>query len=204
MDLGKGNGNPKLEVSANYILKPFSCLLSNWFLQFPDGSAGKESACNAGDAGLIPGWGRFPGGRNGNPFQYSCLRKPMDRGSWQATVQRVARSRTRLSTPTQSSSYNHPKNSFCIYTVVSWMIQVRTVLVHLHVDFFKIVNTIILNDPQLNLWIQMHRHRGSTLKLLKDFPLSRRWGLKSPCCLRATVFQILEGKLLQIIHPSFR
>lgn len=84
------------------------------------------------------------------------------------------------------------------------MIQVRTVLVHLHVDFFKIVNTIILNDPQLNLWIQMHRHRGSTLKLLKDFPLSRRWGLKSPCCLRATVFQILEGKLLQIIHPSFR
>ena len=56
---------------------------------FPGSSASKESACNAGDMGLIPGSGRFPGGGHGNPLQYSCLDNPMDRGAWQATVQRV-------------------------------------------------------------------------------------------------------------------
>ena len=40
---------------------------------FPVGSDAKESACNAGDLGLIPGLGRLPGGRHGNPLQYSCL-----------------------------------------------------------------------------------------------------------------------------------
>ena len=49
---------------------------------FPDGTNGKESACNAGDPGLIPGSGRFPGEGNGKPFQYSCLENPMDRGAW--------------------------------------------------------------------------------------------------------------------------
>ena len=43
-------------------------------------SDGKESACNAGDPGLIPGFGRPPGGGNGNPLQYFCLGNPMDRG----------------------------------------------------------------------------------------------------------------------------
>ena len=42
----------------------------------------KASAYNAGDLGLIPGLGRYPGEGNGNPFQYSCLGKPMDRGVW--------------------------------------------------------------------------------------------------------------------------
>ena len=60
---------------------------------FPGGSDGKESACNVGDLGSIPGLGRPPGGGN-NPLQYSCLRNPMDRGAWQATVQRVAKSQT--------------------------------------------------------------------------------------------------------------
>ena len=45
---------------------------------------GKESACNVGDTGSIPGLGRFPGEGNGNLPQYSCLRNPMDRGAWQA------------------------------------------------------------------------------------------------------------------------
>ena len=49
---------------------------------FLGGSVGKESACNAGDLGLIPGSGRSPGERHGNPLQYSCLEKnPMDRGT---------------------------------------------------------------------------------------------------------------------------
>ena len=52
----------------------------------PSGSDGKESACNAGDPGLIPGSGRSPGEGHSNPLQYFCLENPMDRGSWQARV----------------------------------------------------------------------------------------------------------------------
>ena len=51
------------------------------FLGFPCGSAGKESAYNAGDLGSIPGLGRSPGEGNGNPLQYYCLENPMDRGA---------------------------------------------------------------------------------------------------------------------------
>ena len=51
----------------------------------------KESACNAGDPGSVPGSGRSPGEGNGNPLQYSCLQNPMDRGAWQATVYGVAK-----------------------------------------------------------------------------------------------------------------
>ena len=47
---------------------------------FPGGLDGKESACNAGDLGLIPGSGGYPGEGNGNTLQYSCLENPMDRG----------------------------------------------------------------------------------------------------------------------------
>ena len=53
--------------------------------------SGKESACNAGDVGLIPRSGRSPGEGNGNPLQYSCLGNPVDRGAWGATVHGVAK-----------------------------------------------------------------------------------------------------------------
>ena len=49
---------------------------------FPGGLAGKESACSAGDLGLIPGLGRSPGEGNGNPLQYSYLENPMEGGAW--------------------------------------------------------------------------------------------------------------------------
>ena len=52
-----------------------------WTLQTT--ASGKEFACNAGDPGSIPGWGRSPGGGHGNPLQYSCLENPMDRGTCQ-------------------------------------------------------------------------------------------------------------------------
>ena len=51
----------------------------------------KNLPANAGDSGLIPGLGRFPGVGNSNPLQYSCLGNPMDRGSWWATVHGVAK-----------------------------------------------------------------------------------------------------------------
>ena len=58
------------------------------------GSDGKESACDAGDPGSIPGLGRSHGERHGNPLQYSCLENPMDRGVWWATVHGVEKSWT--------------------------------------------------------------------------------------------------------------
>ena len=56
-----------------------------FFKGFPGGSEGKESACKAEDPGSILGSGISPGEGNGNPLQYCCLKKPMDRGAWQAT-----------------------------------------------------------------------------------------------------------------------
>ena len=61
---------------------------------FPGDSDGKESACNVEDPGSTPGLGRSPGGGYGNPFQYSCLENPMDRGIWWATVHEVRKSQT--------------------------------------------------------------------------------------------------------------
>ena len=61
---------------------------------FPGVSDGKESACNAGDPGLIPGLGRSPGEGNGYPIQYSCLENFIDRGVWWATVLGVAKNQT--------------------------------------------------------------------------------------------------------------
>ena len=58
--------------------------------------SGKESACNAGDLGLIPGLGTSTGEGNGNLLQYYCWRI-MDRGAWWATIHRVTKSRTCLS-----------------------------------------------------------------------------------------------------------
>ena len=60
-------------------------------MSFPGGSDSKESACNAGDPGSIPGLGGSPGEGNGNPLQYSFLENPMGRRAWQATVHGVTR-----------------------------------------------------------------------------------------------------------------
>ena len=75
-------------------------VISVWILAFvagTDGSVGKESICNAGDArdvGSILGSGRSPGGVHGNPLQYSCRESLMDRGAWRIIVHSVAKSQT--------------------------------------------------------------------------------------------------------------
>ena len=58
---------------------------------FPGGSDGEESTYNAGDAGLIHGWGRSPGEENGNSLQYSCLGNPVDREAWRVIVHGVTK-----------------------------------------------------------------------------------------------------------------
>jgi len=87
-----GNGSVSGRVtSCNFIhLEICIGLLPRW-------CNGKESACNAEDTGLIPELGRLPRVGNGNPFQYSGLENSGDRGTWWATVHRVANSWKRLS-----------------------------------------------------------------------------------------------------------
>ena len=71
--------NTHLFLFLFYLFSLFACNIS---VGFSGGSDSKESACNAGDLGLIPGSGRSPGEGNGYPFQYSCLVNPTNRGAW--------------------------------------------------------------------------------------------------------------------------
>ena len=75
------------------------CLIS--VIQYDTVSPGdpdcKESACNVGDLGSIPGLGKSRGEGNGNPLQYSCLGNPTEREAWQITVHGVTKSQARLS-----------------------------------------------------------------------------------------------------------
>ena len=94
----------------NYFLKPnhyffilFSCvfILLIYVKDFPGGTVVKNLPANAGDirdTGSISGSGRSPGGGNGNPFQYFCLKNPIDRGAWRATVHGVTKCQTWPST----------------------------------------------------------------------------------------------------------
>ena len=65
--------------------------------ELPWWPAAEKLAAKAEDMGVTPGWGRSPGGENGNLFQYSFLGNPRDRGVWWATIHGVAKSQTRLS-----------------------------------------------------------------------------------------------------------
>ena len=82
--------------SIGKIFSLYCLFLTIYLFGFLGGRVVKESACQSGDMGLIPGSGRSPAGGNGNPLQYSSLDNPMDRGVWQATVHGVAKSQTGL------------------------------------------------------------------------------------------------------------
>ena len=77
---------------------------------FPGGSDGKESACNTGDAGLIPGSGRSSTEGPSNPLQYSCLGNPKERGAWQAIVHGSQKARHDLATKQQQCLFHLPKS----------------------------------------------------------------------------------------------
>ena len=83
----------------------------NWYIYndkgLPDGSDGKEYACNAGDPGSVHGLGKSSGEGNDNPFQYSCLENSTDKGVWWATYHGVTKSQTQL---IDSLSFIHNKD----------------------------------------------------------------------------------------------
>ena len=82
------------------VLELFYCYYCYYYC-VPGGSDGKESACNVGELGSIPGLGRSLGEGNDNPFQYSCLENPMDRGAWHTTVLGIAKGQINRVTNTQ-------------------------------------------------------------------------------------------------------
>ena len=73
-------------------MKDFLLNCNVFFYLYEWGSDGKESTCNVGDLGSIPGSRRSPGEGNGYPLQYSCLGNPIEREAWRTTVNRVAKS----------------------------------------------------------------------------------------------------------------
>ena len=81
---------PHLHGHILYMELHILCIL----LGFPGSAVVKNLPANVGDAGLIPGSGRSPGEGNGNPLQYSCLEKSMDRGAWWAIIPRVTKRQT--------------------------------------------------------------------------------------------------------------
>ena len=86
-------------------------------------SAGKESTCIAGDPGLIPGSGSFPGEGNGNPLQRSCLENPRDREAWWEVVYGVAQSRTQLSDLTFTFHFHALEKEMATHSsVLAWRI----------------------------------------------------------------------------------
>ena len=106
--------NPRLGSPREKLPDYQTCCNLNYFLRWqyihmgglPGGRVEKNLHANARDIGnmdLIPGSGRSPGGRNGNPLQYSCLESPMDRGAWQVTVHGI----TESDTSEQLSTHTH-------------------------------------------------------------------------------------------------
>ena len=81
----------------------------------------KKPCANAGDVGSMPGSGRSAGGGNGNPLQYSCLRNPMDRAAWWATVHGVARVRHDL--VTKPPPYFNVKQ--LMYFKIQWLYNIQ-------------------------------------------------------------------------------
>ena len=90
---------------------------------FPGALVVKNPSANAGDIrnmDSIPGSGRSPGGEDGSPLQYSCLENPMDRGAWQDTIHRVAKSQTRLK---PLSTHVHAVNMLDVNTLRTGQVQ---------------------------------------------------------------------------------
>ena len=111
---------------------------------FPGGSDCKESTYNAGNPSSIPGSGRSPGEGNDNPFQYSFLENPMDRGAWRAAVHGVAKSWTHF------SDY-HFHSCVCVCVCVYVCVCRTTFCPLLKVSILKTLN--MLKISILDVWL---------------------------------------------------
>ena len=89
---------------------------NNLHSSFPSGSVVKNPPANAGDAGSVPESGRSSGRGNGNPLKYACLKNPMDRGTWGATVHRITESDpySSLSLHKSSCRGTYSRDHYCL------------------------------------------------------------------------------------------
>ena len=140
--------------------------MASYFYYPPRWLSSRESACNA-ETGSIPGSGRSPRGGNGNTLQYSCLENLMNRGAWQATVQRVTKNQTRMSTHTVTYYFqliyttDFPKFEHILISyyslIISYLIQYLILIV-----FY---GCILLYDLEI-LWWTQSLSSGNAFKLL--------------------------------------
>ena len=107
-----------------FCLKKVNLVKIFHLLSFPGGWDGKESTCNAGDSGSVPGLGRSAG--EGYPLQYSCLENPMDKRAWQVTVYRMTKRWHDWATNT--STFFHSPEVFSLVGY-SFFFKVRLILV---------------------------------------------------------------------------
>ena len=121
---GHSKNNQNQELSLNIGL--ISNLLPRWLM-------GKNPPADIEDVGLIPGFGRSPGGKNGDPLQYSCLGNPIDRGAWWATVHGVTNSQTRFSNWAHSQALSRLQTYLETY-----LKNDRMILIHLQGKPFNI------------------------------------------------------------------
>ena len=117
---------------------------------FPGDSNGKESACNAGGPDSTPGLGRSPGEGNGNPLQYFCLKNPMDRTAWQATVHRVVKE---LDT-TQRLNNKNNNIPLSICTTSSCFCCFHVNFLHCLDSTIKVVNTQNFKSVVFGVYVQ--------------------------------------------------
>ena len=122
-------------IFTGYLTSPgesLFCLGYNNTQASPQWLSGKESYCNVGDTGSIPGSGRSRGGGNGNSLQYSCLGNPMDRGAWQAAVHGVAKESDmseQLSARTHGKRTGWRREARLTIAVEEWWGQISQLLV---------------------------------------------------------------------------
>ena len=150
----------------------YHCLIRHlpYPLDFHHSSVGKESACNAGDLGLIPGLGRSSGEGNDNPLQYSCLENPMDRGAWQGTVHGMARVGHDLATKPPPPCY--PLEIWDCYSMMKMYTEIHQILD----DFRKILVVLSFTLKTLGKFsVQMVKWEKTTVK---DSSTKNRWKLR--------------------------
>ena len=118
---------PKISSEVIYYFTGHTASLASlaYVISFPDDSDSKESICNAGDLGSIPGLGRSPGAGNGYPLGDSCLENPRVRGAWRATVHRVTESDTTELLSTHKRQL-YMQIYFCLSQIVSEALSNRS------------------------------------------------------------------------------
>ena len=133
-------------------------------MSFPWGSEVKNLPANARDVGSIRGSGKSPGWGNGNPFQYFCLKNPMDRGAWRATVHGVAKSQTQLSKLAHTRIHRSSRKGRCNQSLIllSNCSFYSYILVVWKKTSFK-----SLHEKKLLLWIW--NSLGSRLHFIETF-----------------------------------